>query len=316
MAQAVVGSPIRRIKGTTVSMTTTAQHLAVPPGYHEIKHFASSAYRLGLAPKLIYCLLATTKTVGTATYTDYTTHVTDGISTTHLPLDAMAATKAVYLGFSEFPRGVYFDIGTNVQAEAATLDVEYCYDAVTSGYKKITGTISGALTVGETVTGGTSGATATLVESGATYIVVKSITGHFALGETISGAAQNCSAVTAIADEPQFFPYFTDVAGDSDGTAAGGATLAVDGLYSWTLPAGVESKVNGKTAYWIRFNPSATLSATVDINEIIPACIDVNYGYFEANIEYQYSLNTAMVGAIETDLAASTATLDVTFIQH
>ena len=61
------------------------------------------------------------------------------------------------------------------------------------------------------------------------------------------------------------------VAGFSDGTADGGATLAKDGTMSWTRPADAETMVhNGKEGYWIRMTPSANLDEVgfkeVDVN--------------------------------------------------
>src|SRR3990167_6552804 len=73
---------------------------------------------------------------------------------------------------------------------------------------------------------------------------------------------------------------WTDVAGDSDGTASGGATLAQDGVYTWTLPTpdstwkrsalGTYAVPTHSKVYWIRMTPSTTLSATIDVEEIIP----------------------------------------------
>ena len=227
---------VKQSYGETVSMTTTAAHLAVPRGYTEIKHYATAPYRLGHAPsleKVFYYVAAT------GAYNDYTDQARDRGSTTHVPLDGMLTTDILYMGFSACPRGVYLDIGSNVNAEPATLDVEY-----------------------------------------------------------YTGSA------------------WTDVAADSDGTTSGGATLAVDGLYTWTLPASVETTINGiRGLQWIRFKPSATLSATVDITEIIPACRDTNYGYYEGGVEYHYPVDNQQIGAIETDMAAGSATLNVTWIR-
>lgn len=225
-----------RFYGETVSMTTTAAHLAAPQGYTEIKHYSASAHRLGLAPSLekVFYYLAS----GTS-YTDYTDNARDKSTGTHVPLDGMVATDYLYMGFSEMPRGAHFTIdATNKNDNAATLDVEYW-----------------------------------------------------------NGTA------------------WTDVAGDSDGTDVGpGDTLKQSGLYAWTLPSSVEYTVNGVSGlHWIRFTPSATLSATVDVHFITPACIDTNYGYFEAGQEYEYRFDTGKVGAIETDMAAGSATLNVTW---
>ena len=241
MAQSIVTSPIKKIYGETVSLTTTAAHLAFMPTYHEVKMYCSSQWRMGLAPRL-----ARVKYFNATTYTDYTAHATDRLSTTHVPLDAMAATHYLYLGFKDNVRGFYCDMGTNVNAEVTTLDVEYC-SAITAGV-------------------GT----------------------------------------------------FTDVASDSDGTDVGGAPLAQDGLYSFTLPAtvkGIITALDVEPLYWFRFKPVAALSVTVDINEIIPACDTVNYAYMEPGVEYQFALNPIACGAFEFD-HASTGTLDVTWIKH
>lgn len=227
---------IRKVYGETLSMSTTAAHAAVPINSTEIMHYATSDYRLGVAPvldKVFYY------SASAGTYTDYTDYARDKDSSTHVPLDGMVATDILYMGFSECPRGVYIDMGSNVNANAATLDVEF-----------------------------------------------------------YNGTA------------------WTDVSSDSDGTTSGGATLAQDGLYSWTLPTSIPITVNGVSSLqWIRFKPSTTLSATVDVNEIIPACIDTNYGYFRGGGEYAYPIDKAKVGAIETDMASGTATLQLTYFR-
>lgn len=248
MATATFGSPIKGVYGETVSLTTTAAHLAFLPSYQEVMFYCSSAWRMGLAPRLVHCVL-----YDGSTYTDYIGSVTDRVATTHMPLDGMTTSKYVYLGFNTPARGVYFDLdGTNKNAVTATLDVEYCSTAV-------------------------------------------------GVGATIA---------------------FTDVAGDSDGTDSPGATLSKDGLYTWTVPSAWVESTLGTVAtplfgkcYWIRFKPSATLSATIDVIEVIPACYDTNYAYMEAATSYQFALNLAQCGAFEFD-HTGTGTLDVSWIQH
>ena len=70
--------------------------------------------------------------------------------------------------------------------------------------KKITGTISGAFTVGETVNFGTSGASAILCYTDTTngYIHVRDVSGTPETGETATGAtsSETCSTITAIED--------------------------------------------------------------------------------------------------------------------
>jgi hypothetical protein len=249
MAQATFGSPIKKWYGEQVSLTTTAAHLAFLPNYHEVTLYCSSPWRMGIAPALV-AVWYYDATDGS--YTPYTQSATDRSTGTHVPLDAMATGDYLYLGFSEPSRGVYIDVSANVNAEAATLDVEYCSTTMTS--------------------------------------------------------------TAAVA--------FTDVAGDSDGTDSGGATLAKDGLYTWNLPTawkrsriGTWAKPYGPDCYWIRFKPSASLSATVDLLEVIPACDTTNYAYMEGGVIYEFSLNVANTGAFEFD-HTSTGTLNVNWIMH
>jgi hypothetical protein len=312
MATAVFGSPIKKVYGETVSLTTTAAHLGFMPNYHEVLMYCASAFRMGIAPKL-----ASVKYYNASTYTDYTAYATDRSSSTHVPLDAMGTTHYLYLGVTAPTRGFYFDIGSNANAENRTLDWEYLYDVSKPGYFKLTGTVSGALTVGETVTGQTSSVTATLVYSGATYIIVKDLSGRFTLGEDVDGAAQTCDDITAIDPVAVGTGYFTDVAGDSDGTDSTGS-LAVDGLYSFTLPSVVKGSLTGINTdplYWYRFTPSGALSATVDIDQIVPACDTTAYGYMEGGVSYQFSLNTTQCGAFEFD-HTGTGTLNVNWLMH
>ena len=315
MATSVFGSPVKKLYGETVSLTTTAAHLGFMPRYHEVKVYCASDYRMGIAPRLARVKLYT----GSA-YVDYTTEATDRVSTTHVPLDAMPVTKKLYLGVTDPTRGFYINPVSNVNAEAATLDFEYMYAISTPGYLKITGTVAAAFAVDEVGTGSVTTATGTVVYSDdSTYIVVKNCSGQFNLAENITGSATgSLTTITAIDPVAPGTGYFTDVASDSDGTDSGGATLAVPGLYSFTLPAVVRGPLAGvdsESLYWYRFTPSATLSATVDIVDIIPACDTVNYGYEQGGVVMQFALNTAQNGAFEFD-HASTATLYVDWISH
>ena len=250
MASGVYGAPLKAVEGETVVLSTTAGYLAVKPDWHEVKMYCASQWRLAQSPSLLHCLFYDG---ATATYTEYKTQATDRVSTTHVPLDAMATNDYLYMGFSEPALGVYVDIGTNANANAATLDVEYASTAVAQG--------------------------ATLA--------------------------------------------FTDVAGDSDGTDSGGASLAVDGVYTWTLPTAWVRTTLGTHAtplytkcWWIRFVPSAALSATVDLNEIIPVYKNANYGYMEAGMEYQWTFEPSRTGGFVLLASAGTPTLDVTWVKH
>lgn len=129
---------------------------------------------------------------------------------------------------------------------------------------------------------------------------------------------------TAIA--PGVTLAFTDVGGsDSDGTDVGGDTLKQDGVYTWgTSPGtawkrstlGTQNAQVGPKCYWIRFKPSATLSAAVDLIDIIPVYQNTNYGYMEPGVEYQWVINSTKCGGFVVLATAGTPTLDVTWLKH
>ena len=78
--------------------------------------------------------------------------------------------------------------------------------------QKLTGTVSGAFTDGETVTGGTSKATGTLTygPAGSTYILLNAVTGTFATGETATGGTshETFSNITIVADADKYITVY------------------------------------------------------------------------------------------------------------
>ena len=91
---------------------------------------------------------------------------------------------------------------------ALPLSLLYLQRVTTEGHKtgkKLTGTISGAFTLGEKVTGGTSGATGILSygPAGGTYILVREVSGTFVTSETATGGTSGkaCSLITRIEDK-------------------------------------------------------------------------------------------------------------------
>lgn len=249
MAQAVFDSPVHSVEGETKTLSTTAQYIAVKPGFHEVELHCLSQWRLALGPKLVHALFYPAEF-----NPDDVQKVTDRVATTYMSIGGMVTVDYVYLGFSEPALGVYFDmVAGSVNAEAATLDVEYCSTPVD-------------------------------------------------LGQAIA---------------------FTDVAGDSDGTTSGGATLAVDGVYTWTLPSAWKRSTLGTAniplyskCYWIRFKPSGILSATISIAEIIPVYQNVNYAYMEPGVVYPKALNVAQIGGMVVLATSGTPVLDVNWIKH
>lgn len=306
MATSVFDSLLREIEGETKALSTTAGFIAVKPEFHEVTLHCSSPWRLALTPKLIHVLMYD----GTS-YTDYTSEATDGSSSTHVPLDAMTTSETLYLGTSENTRGFWIDMGSNVQSTSSrTLDVEYYKQftissaAVSSTKTIITTSAAHGITTGEIVTiWGTDSYNGTWTTESASASV-------FTIDTTFTKTETGLGKV------------FADVSTDVDGTNTTTTTLSKDGLYYFVLPTNERSTLGTaaiplySNCYWIRITPSATLSTTVDINEIIPAYKNTNYKYMEAGIEYQISINTAMVGGLEVVSIAGTPTLDIGWIKH
>ena len=248
MATQTWDKPLVAVEGETKTIGTTPVYLATKKGFDGVIMFCDTAWRRALSPALVNVLYYDTSA---ATWTSYKTEATDGLSTTHVPLDAMATGDYLYLGFSEPALGIYVDVGSNVNGNHVDLDVEYSSTAVAAG--------------------------ATLA--------------------------------------------WTDVAGDSDGTDSTG-TMAQDGVYTWTLPSawvrttlGTHAIPTYQKCYWIRFCPTGAMSATVDLNEIIPVYKNTNYSYQEASVSYVDQINTTKTGGFLLYCGES-KTLNVTWLRH
>jgi len=123
MAQAVFGSPLQAVEGETKTLdATTVGYVALKPGFHEVKLYCASAWRLALAPALRVVSFYDTSA---GTYTNYASQATDRSSSTHVQLDSMANLDYLYLGSTDPTLGYYIDMGTNVNAIASTLATEY-----------------------------------------------------------------------------------------------------------------------------------------------------------------------------------------------
>lgn len=118
---------------------------------------------------------------------------------------------------------------------------------------------------------------------------------------------------------------WADVSNDSDGTDAtfpSGTTLGRDGVYTWDAltSASVIAKDDAVNGLWglygIRFSPLATLSATVDINELQTINNATTYANLRAGIEYQFSINNQKVGTLQVLSGSGTPTLYYDWVQH
>ena len=150
--------------------------------------------------------LTSVQTLIGSTYVEYWDECTEDDLDNHMPLDSMASTTKLYLGFTSIPLNTAGEVefrvllGTNKNVETETLTVKF-YSSGTSA--------------------------------------------------------------------------FAAVAGATDGTATGGATMAQSGNVSftapttWTTHALTGSKYATVALYWLELTVSDTLSAAVDVEQII-----------------------------------------------
>jgi hypothetical protein len=87
----------------------------------------------------------------------------------------------------------------------------------------------------------------------------------------------------------------------TDGTIATGKTMAIDGSITFTVPADwATTTVNSEAGlYWIRFAVSATLSATMDVNEI-----NLHYGATAASTGVEWEDPPNYIGDTSNDIVS------------
>lgn len=125
---------------------------------------------------------------------------------------------------------------------------------------------------------------------------------------------------------------------ETDNTASGGATWAVDGSITFTAPTDwVSAHLGGpdgivrndntlqstvadvrvddpssKVGFWIRFAVGTALDADTEIEEIMGVNRNTSRGYFRGGKEYDFSVDRRVIDSFEAILASGTDTLEVT----
>ena len=115
---------------------------------------------------------------------------------------------------------------------------------------------------------------------------------------------------------------------ETDGTASGGASLAVPGSVTWTAPTDAKRTFLGGGSgiftdadapaiegFWWRIAFDIALGADVEIDEIWTLNKNTSRGYFRGGVEYPISLDRRNVGALEALTAAGTDTLQISWLK-
>ena len=128
-------------------------------------------------------------------------------------------------------------------------------------------------------------------------------------------ATANVNAATVSIYYPKADGTWAEASLVSDGTAAGGATLAQNGTISWTMPDDIASGyAYGSSGWWYQLRVSAVLSATVRISDVTygttwQSIVNIWNGVLDYAVEVQVEgtdqWETHPAGAVDLDELAS-----------
>lgn len=121
----------------------------------------------------------------------------------------------------------------------------------------------------------------------------------------------------------------------TDNTASGGASFAQDGTITFTAPDALSAPLGGpapdsilrvlgtqeadaptEQGFWWRFAWTLIFDADTEVENIWTLNKDTNRGYYRYGQEYHVSFDRRNIGAIEAVLAASTDTMEITWIKN
>lgn len=120
---------------------------------------------------------------------------------------------------------------------------------------------------------------------------------------------------------------FTALTIATDGTASGGATLAVDGAMTWTTPTdwrrtSLRALLGGTTApelvgYWCRISVSAGLDAATSIQQIVGVAAAVSErGTYKLSVEYSLRVDESYSGGLDFLSTGAATTVDLTWYRR
>ena len=163
-------------------------------------------------------------------------------------------------------------------------------------------------------------------KSGATHVTLSDMTSsdylYIGFDDVVTGIAVYVDAVNGTGSRTMAIYYlhlatWTD-ASVTDGTASGGATLAQDGLCTFTLPSSwTEGTVNGiEKLFWIRVSVSGTIDSSVTLDQIQGLYRNTNYARVEASggEPREILFDTSKVGGIELLAPGGTPNVDIEWI--
>ena len=127
----------------------------------------------------------------------------------------------------------------------------------------------------------------------------------------------NANGTASVLTVKYYNGAYTDATA-TDGTDSGGATLAVDGEVTWTLPTDETTATltigdTDFTGFIYQLSVSATLDSTVSIAEIGLGYRNTNGGYLEPGT---VTFNLEKIGGFTIWLASGLATANVTWVGY
>lgn len=126
MANATYSVPIQDVYGESATLATsitTAGFITAKHNYRSVQLYCAAAFKLLLPPRLAHVIFYD---ASATSYTDSTANAIDKDASTDVTIGAMQTDDYLYFMTSDVVSGFYIDMdASNVNAETATLDVEY-----------------------------------------------------------------------------------------------------------------------------------------------------------------------------------------------
>lgn len=183
------------------------------------------------------------------------------------------------------------------------------------------------LTDRDTATG-TSGAMNSMQTGDRLYVCVDDPIGG--LRTTIGNANSTSSTMTVKYSKSD--ATFASIS-VTDGTTSGGATLAITGALTWSVPSDWQAQtlktlgvtdqgaaghgdVPAALGFWLEVTVGTAVDSTTSITELWTQNKNTDRMYLRASTEYTISLDRRRIGAIDAILASGTDTLQVDWVKN
>lgn len=332
---AIYPAGVTGISGETLSLTNALASLGIPgiETKQAILYAPSVDFRLHINPAIRRAYFYDHSAANNARFTDLTRVLTDRTATgTGTTLDSLQTTDSLFICFSDVVGGMYVDMTASVNASASLITGNYWNGTAWTDSSVTDATVaSSGKSLGQdgsiTFTAPTTWLRSRFNQKNSykanqPFIIVDSVIDtDEVLDATEDGVDCDGDATTAIPAgsiiRVETELMYVSATGTSLTVVRGylGSTAAThttnQDIYVWYNGNDIPSE----EGMWYQWTFSGAMGADVEIQDLWALNKDANRGYFRAGVEYPISFDRRNVGAIEAILAASTDTLQVTWVK-